>query len=180
MKLSEMGEMGANEQAVEVSMIFQSEDDAAEVSAALDELGLTDGVEYRWEDDANTIVLTDLLTKSYGAVAIADVVDAMRGDYEFEVVGLAEDFAGLTGRALEEAGWERDEGVLAEANPYHDTAGKFGNGATIPGSWALRAKQRKVVKGKGAKPVVRFTKVPCGRLARKQGRNVRCYDGKQL
>tara|TARA_Y100000310_G_C20665611_1_gene807305 strand:- start:36 stop:599 length:564 start_codon:yes stop_codon:yes gene_type:complete len=47
-------------------------------------------------------------------------------------------------------------------------------------SWSLQKKGCGASKMKPGSKVRRATKLPCGSVARKQGKNVRCYDGKVL
>lgn len=69
---------------------------------------------------------------------------------------------------------------LDEANPYHDTSGRFTSDSDIrdsgKGSMSLRGlkpRKRKFKKKQYGK-----TERPCGRDARKKGQNRRCWDGK--
>jgi len=68
---------------------------------------------------------------------------------------------------------------LLEYNTFHDTQGYRANkdikkGSKSPGK---KAKQERVTGVGTSKPV---TPAPCGREAREQGGNVRCWDGKVI
>jgi len=72
-------------------------------------------------------------------------------------------------------------------NPFHDKKdGKFSgvadHAAKKGGSWSIGKTKLKFAKaGKGSKGGIlgkyAATKLPCGRAARKKGKNVRCWDG---
>lgn len=75
-----------------------------------------------------------------------------------------------------------------KGNPYHGVDGKFTDRQTLAGSkkgsWSnskARLKVGKVKKNKSGGTNVMFTatKLPCGRAARKAGKDIRCYDGKK-
>lgn len=75
----------------------------------------------------------------------------------------------------------------AKGNPFHDDSGKFSGPDQLSrdgmGSFSAgktRLKYSKSSKSKKGDVVVHFaaTKKPCGRNARKQGKDIRCMDGK--
>jgi len=76
-----------------------------------------------------------------------------------------------------------------KGNPFHNKeTGKFSGGEAIAsddgGSFAVgktKLKFAKSKKSKGGDTVVHFasTKHPCGRAARKEGKDIRCWDGKK-
>ena len=62
-------------------------------------------------------------------------------------------------------------------SPWHRTDGKFANPDDEPaGSWSCAEKGQTSRRGRSK----RYTKVPCGRKARAQNKDVRCHDGKVL
>lgn len=66
-----------------------------------------------------------------------------------------------------------------EGNRLHTKTGSFGDKKTNT-SWSLQDKgcgANKMTPGSNKR---KWTKVPCGRAARKQGKNIRCRDGKEL
>ena len=68
-------------------------------------------------------------------------------------------------------------GCEREFSPWHDEDGEFASPEEKPkGSWSCQEKGQSSRRGRSR----RFTKVPCGRKAREQGKNVRCHDGKVL
>jgi len=73
--------------------------------------------------------------------------------------------------------------ALTEANPYHDAAGRFAAkdklAAQKVGSFSMGKRKNRVSgKTKGKLKLV-ATKLPCGRDARKQGKDVKCSTGKK-
>ena len=62
-------------------------------------------------------------------------------------------------------------------SPWHGTDGNFVDpDEEKQGSWSCPEKGQTSRRGRSQ----RFTKVPCGRKAREQGKNIRCHDGKVM
>jgi len=71
----------------------------------------------------------------------------------------------------------RSAGCGEPFSPWHGKDGKFVNpDEEKQGSWSCKEK-RQMSRNARSK---RFTKTPCGRKARAQGKNVRCHDGKVI
>lgn len=72
------------------------------------------------------------------------------------------------------------KGGTVDFNPFHDKAGIFTSreGLADGGSWSDGKKVRLKATKKGPKLHFAGTKRPCGREARGQGKDIRCWDGK--
>lgn len=72
---------------------------------------------------------------------------------------------------------DKSAGCGEPFSPWHGPEGEFVNPDTQPkGSWSCEKKGQTSRRGRSQ----RFTKVPCGRKAREQGKNVRCHDGQVI
>ena len=72
---------------------------------------------------------------------------------------------------------DKSAGCGEPHSPWHGPGGEFVNPDKVrTGSWSCPDKGQTSRKGRSQ----RFTKVPCGRKAREQGKNVRCHDGKVM
>ncbi len=102
--------------------------------------------------------------------------------------GMYEDAMEMLGEPIEEvtvSGAPRTK----KGNPFHDEQGRLSGPADTKkkesGSWAMKKVKLKVTgsgKDKKGGLMVKYgsTKRPCGREARKQGKNIRCRDGKVM
>ena len=72
---------------------------------------------------------------------------------------------------------KKGKGCQKPMSPWHGTDGKFVDpDKEKAGSWSCQEKGQTSRRGRSQ----RFTKVPCGRKARAQKKNVRCHDGKVM
>ena len=70
-------------------------------------------------------------------------------------------------------------GDSVEGNRRHTISGEFGDKSNNT-SWSLQDKGCGANKMSPGSNQRKWTKVPCGRAARRQGKNIRCRDGKEL
>lgn len=72
---------------------------------------------------------------------------------------------------------KKGKGCQKPMSPWHGKDGKFVDpDKQKEGSWSCQEKGQTSRRGRSQ----RFTKVPCGRKAREQNKNIRCHDGKVM
>jgi len=94
----------------------------------------------------------------------------VRKDAFDRIMGKLEQYLSLIDEACEDD---------KEGNRLHSKSGEFASKKNNT-SWSLQDKGCGANKMTPGSNVRRWTKIPCGRAARKQGKNVRCRDGKEL
>jgi len=125
------------------------------------------------------IKLTKSMLKDIIDEVIQEKKDQYRTKYREKIFPGWKDFQSLSRGITEEEDLEEACGDNIRGNRRHSADGRLASKDTNT-SWSLQGKGCGASQMKPGSNVRRATKLPCGRAARKKGKNVRCRDGREL